>query len=87
MSRHQGFVPGVGSSEGNLCLGLPIVRFSNIVLQGSPSNEFTMRLDLTALPQNTTILPGETWNFQAWFRDKNPTQTSNFTHGVAVTFF
>jgi hypothetical protein len=28
---------------------------------------------------------GETWSFQAWFRDVNPGVTSNFTDGVAVT--
>jgi hypothetical protein len=30
--------------------------------------------------------PGETWSFQAWFRDPNPGPTSNFTDGVAVLF-
>ncbi len=29
---------------------------------------------------------GESWNFQAWFRDKNPGNTSNFTDGVSVLF-
>jgi hypothetical protein len=34
----------------------------------------------------TSILAGETWNFQAWYRDLNPTNTSNFTDGLSVTF-
>ena len=37
-------------------------------------------------PPPHTVLPGDTWNFQAWFRDMNPGPTSNFTDGVAVTF-
>ena len=32
------------------------------------------------------IQSGETWNFQAWFRDSNPTATSNFTDGLEIQF-
>jgi hypothetical protein len=48
-----------------------------------------LALDLNDTPTNTgttSILSGETWNFQAWFRDDNPTSTSNFSNAVAVTF-
>jgi hypothetical protein len=38
------------------------------------------------VPGNGPILQGETWNFQAWYRDVSPTQTSNFTDAVAVRF-
>ena len=31
-----------------------------------------------------SAMAGDTWNFQAWFRDANPSGTSNFTNGVAV---
>jgi hypothetical protein len=33
-----------------------------------------------------TAIPGETWYFQAWHRDANPTLTSNFTDAVSITF-
>ena len=32
------------------------------------------------------IQPGDTWNFTAWYRDQNPTPTSNFTDAVQVPF-
>ncbi|MCP3916270.1 MAG: hypothetical protein GY711_12005 [bacterium] len=34
----------------------------------------------------TLFQPGETWNFQCWYRDNNPGPTSNFTDAVSVTF-
>ena len=42
--------------------------------------------DLGNLPQGTSILPGDTWHFQLWFRDANPQITSNTSDAVAVTF-
>ena len=42
--------------------------------------------DLGDLPQGTVVSAGETWNFQLWYRDVNPTQTSNTSNGLAVTF-
>ena len=53
-----------------------------------PNGEFTIQVDLTSIPTSPphSVVAGETWNFQAWFRDKNPGSTSNFTNGVAVTF-
>ncbi|MCP3920687.1 MAG: hypothetical protein GY711_34605 [bacterium] len=42
-------------------------------------------VDTNALPTTPIAVaqPGETWNFQAWYRDGG---TSNFTNGVAVLF-
>jgi hypothetical protein len=37
-------------------------------------------------PVQSSVLPGDTWNFVAWFRDKNPTNTSNFTDGISILF-
>jgi hypothetical protein len=48
-----------------------------------------MAIDLLSMPTPTGFapaLPGETWNFQAWYRDSNPEPTSNFTGAVGVTF-
>ena len=46
-------------------------------------------IDALALPTPTGFVvaqPGETWNFQAWFRDSSPGTTSNFTDAVSITF-
>ncbi len=86
MSLHQGFLPLFGSSQGNLCLSLPIVRFSDDILVSSTSGEMVFVPDLSKLPQGTTVQPGDTWNFQLWFRDSNPMPTSNTTNGLALTF-
>ena len=37
-------------------------------------------------PAQQVVLPGEVWNFQAWFRDNDPRATSNFTDAVSVVF-
>ena len=42
--------------------------------------------DLTAIPGHGAVVVGETWNFQAWFRDNNPGQTSNSTDGYSILF-
>ncbi|MFT7679088.1 MAG: hypothetical protein ACI8QC_003087 [Planctomycetota bacterium] len=42
--------------------------------------------DLANLPNNVTIQPGDSWIFQYWFRDANPTPTSNTSDAVVVTF-
>ncbi len=86
MSLEQGFLPLFGGSQGNLHLGLPIVRFNSHILLSGPSGKATFVPDLSALPQGVSFSPGDTWSFQMWFRDANPGQTSNTTNGLAVTF-
>jgi hypothetical protein len=89
VSRTPGFVPFFGGSQGNLCLGPPIGRFAHDVLGTGASGAFALDVDTKALPMGhgaVEVLPGETWCFQAWFRDANPGPTSNTTDGVAVTF-
>ena len=92
MSQGQAYIPNFGGSQGILCVGAPIVRFTltagpgQQVDQTTVSGERSYRLDFGALPQGITFLPGETWNFQLWFRDQNPSQTSNTTDGISVMF-
>lgn len=90
MSQAQANVPGFGSSQGVLCLGPPIVRFDRSafgeIQQTNAQGERLLSLDLTNLPQGVVFQPGESWNFQLWFRDQNPTTTSNTTDGVTVLF-
>ena len=51
---------------------------------------FAVSVDPAALPQPTgsvSAMAGETWNFQAWYRDFVAGQvTSNFTDGWSVTW-
>ncbi len=37
-------------------------------------------------PFTRALQPGETWNFQCWYRDNDPGPTSNFTDAVSVVF-
>lgn len=87
-SETQDHVPHAGGSQGTLCLGGTIGRFNAHVFQTSPAGAATFSPDLTRLPVGPGIpaFPGETWTFQAWYRDLNPTVTSNFTDAIAVRF-
>jgi hypothetical protein len=62
-------------------------RFRELAQSSGPEGTFHVSVDLTDLPPGGAVaLPGETWRWQAWYRDKNPTSTSNFTDGVVTTF-
>ncbi len=88
----RGFTPNPGGSEGNLCLGGAIGR----LLQGPGAIFLTtadgsaeVRLELTMVPTPfgaMAVAPGDTRYAQAWFRDNNPTATSNFTNGLILEF-
>ena len=61
-----------------------IISSSDLDTQGPT---FSIQVDLTAVPQPTgtvAVQPGDTWNFQAWYRDLGG--TNNFTDAVSVTF-
>jgi hypothetical protein len=90
-SRTQGHVAGAGGSQGVLCLGGAIGRYVGLgqIRNSGTTGSFSLGIDLTTMPQpsgNVAVQPGETWNFQAWHRDANPTVTSNFTDALSVTF-
>ena len=95
ISLGSGFAQAPGSSQGNLCLdgGQPVGRHDQAgdvcVANGDGLIEFS--IDLSSLPGPTmsyAAQPGETLNFQVWFRDVDSTglPTSNFTDAVSVTF-
>ena len=87
-SQTQGLVMPPGS-QGNLCLGGAIGRYRQDILNTGADGAVELQLDLSDTPTPTgcvAIQPGETWNFQLWFRDVNPGPTSNFTDGVSITF-
>ncbi|MCP3918682.1 MAG: hypothetical protein GY711_24310 [bacterium] len=89
-SSDQGFIPMPGGSAGNFCLGggANLGRYDGMVQNSGATGEFSILIDLTAVPiatapGTTPILPGLTWNFQGWHRDG---ATSNFTDGVSILF-
>jgi hypothetical protein len=91
-SRMQGFVANPGNSQGNLCLGGAIGRYvgPNEVQNSGLTGTYELQLDLTRTPTPTgfvMIMPGETWHFQAWYRDLvGGVATSNFTDAISITF-
>ena len=87
-SVKQGFFPNVGGGQGNLCLSGTIGRFTKQAQKAGDAGTFSIDVDLTDLPPplQTMVLPGDTWYFQAWHRDKNPDTTSNLTDGVQIDF-
>lgn len=77
-------------NQGTFCLGQPYGRFNRpgeIVNSGS-NGRIDLHIDTTDLPLFPAVpaLAGQTWRFQAWFRDQNPGSTSNFSDAVAVLF-
>ncbi len=89
LSQTQGFVMQPGMSQGNLCLGGSIGRFIDLAQTSDVSGTLTFAVDPSMVPQPSStaaIQSGETWNFQAWFRDMNPASTSNFTQGLSILF-
>ena len=90
-SMSQAFVPGAGgTSNGNLCVGGTIGRLSapNQIQNSGTTGEFSLALDLTAIPQGSgfvTVTAGETWNYQAWYRD-GVGLGSNFTDGLEIQY-
>lgn len=80
-----------GGSQGRLCVGGAVGRYvrPGEVRRSDGAGRATLRLDLANTPSptaNVNVMAGETRFFQAWHRDANPTLTSNFTTGIAVTF-
>ncbi len=89
-SQPQGLTANPGGSIGTLCLGGSIGRLAMQIRSTSAVGYFDIEVDTTAVPQANGTLPilmGQTWNWQAWFRDNVAGQTtSNFTDAVSVTF-
>ncbi|MEZ6018178.1 MAG: hypothetical protein R3F49_23945 [Planctomycetota bacterium] len=86
MGRDSGSVPQAGGSQGTLCLSNVIGRLGATLQSSGPTGLFEARVMLDDLPANLggAVLPGDTWRFQAWFRDSGG--TSNFSDAVRVTF-
>ncbi|MCP3916081.1 MAG: hypothetical protein GY711_11035 [bacterium] len=87
VSQTTGMVQPPGS-QGNLCLAGSIGRYAQDVASSGPAGTLTLAVDTSALPLTppVAVAQGEVWNFQCWFRDQNPAQTSNFSSAVSVAF-
>jgi DNA-binding beta-propeller fold protein YncE len=86
-----GLVPNAGGSQGTLCLGGSVGRHNaaGLVMTANASGQMHLDLDLTNTPTPTgavSILAGQTWRYQCWYRDLNPTITSNFSDAIVLTF-
>ena len=48
----------------------------------------SQQINLGSIPLSPAVpvLPGETWCFQGWYRDNNPTPTSNFSDAIFMVF-
>ena len=87
-SDTQAFVMNPGGSQGHLCVGGSVGRFIGQIQNSGAAGTISLDVDLTQIPQPTgpvVGMVGDTWNFQCWFRDANPTATSNFSNAIEVT--
>lgn len=85
-SMDAGFTPNLAGGAGNLCLGGSLARINPSALQASSTGVMPFRINTNGLPQGSglvPVLPGQTWRFQAWFRDG---ATSNLSDAIAVLF-
>ena len=90
-SKTSGFIIQPGGSLGNLCVAGDIGRLvGGQILNSGFAGTFAADVNATAIPQPTgpvAAVVGETWHFQAWFRDFVGGQaTSNFTDGWRTTW-
>jgi len=91
--QNQGLIQNPGGSQGNLCLSGTIGRYvaPGQIMNAGANGSFALALNLTQTPAGSvfvSVTAGQTWNFQAWFRDIGPAGQpwSNFTDGLTLTF-
>ncbi|QDV06522.1 Legume lectin domain protein [Planctomycetes bacterium Poly30] len=91
-SQTQGFVMNPAGSAGNLCLAGGIGRYvgPGQIQNSGTIGSISLSIDLNQIPTPTGLVQasaGQTWNFQAWFRDASMgVPTSNFSDGLSLTF-
>ncbi|MEZ6014856.1 MAG: hypothetical protein R3F49_07080 [Planctomycetota bacterium] len=91
-SQTQGAIANPGGSQGVLCLGGSIGRYvgAGQIQNSGAVGEISLVIDLTQFPTPTgfvSVLPGQSWNFTAWYRDVvGGSATSNFANGLEITF-
>ena len=91
-SATQGLVANPGGSAGTLCLGGAIGRYvgPGQIRNSGATGAFSLAVNLTQHPTPSgpvSVSAGQTWNFQAWYRDAvGGVATSNFTDGYQIAF-
>ncbi|MFT7676072.1 MAG: choice-of-anchor B domain-containing protein [Planctomycetota bacterium] len=85
-SMTQANIPMAGGSIGTLCVGGNIGRFGAQQITSPGEMSLTLNLGNLPLNPNQAAMPGDTFHFQAWYRDLNPTAGSNFTDGISILF-
>lgn len=91
-SPSQGLWLNPGGSNGHLCLGGAIGRgVGGRVFQTNPTGNVSTYVDLLHMPTpillTVPVQPGETYHFQAWYRDSlGGVAGSNFTDAISVQF-
>ncbi|MDF1838113.1 MAG: S8 family peptidase [Planctomycetota bacterium] len=77
-------------SQGEFCLGGALGRFNagGQIRYTGATGAFSLDVPLNNSPTSPaqSVVAGQTWSFQAWHRDQNPFDTSNFTNVITVTF-
>ncbi|MCP3920791.1 MAG: hypothetical protein GY711_35135 [bacterium] len=86
MSETRTFVPAFGGGDGNLCVGPQGLALTSFIQSRDQTGVVVFAVPFEGLPGGTTIEPGSTWNFQYWFRDRNPAPTSNLSDAIEVRF-
>ncbi|MEZ6017089.1 MAG: S8 family serine peptidase [Planctomycetota bacterium] len=70
--------------DGFLCLSGTITRLGIAPIAGNTS---ALALNFNAAPVSSLVDPGETWNFQTWYRDALPGGAGyNLSNALRVTF-
>ncbi|MDF1839321.1 MAG: hypothetical protein P1V35_15745 [Planctomycetota bacterium] len=91
-SQTQASVPNFAGSLGTLCLGGSVGRFNrhDQIRHSGPFERIALQVNLSDIAQplgSTAIQPGQTWNFQLWYRDRTTSgSVSNLTSATSITF-
>ncbi len=91
-SQDQTFIANPGGSQGNLCVGGPtgLGRHLSTLQNSGGLGTMSAVIDTTQIPTHTgstvSIVAGQTYNFQCWYRDMVVVSTSNFTDATSITF-
>ncbi|MEL6907770.1 MAG: hypothetical protein AAFP22_20350, partial [Planctomycetota bacterium] len=87
-SETPGLVVMPGGTQGNLCLGGTIGRFNGQIAPSNSAGQLVIDVPIGLMPPPlpAAVSAGETWYFQLWHRDVNPTQTANFSEAIEVPY-
>lgn len=90
----RALVNNPANSQGDLCVGGKIGRFNGPgqIMSSGTTGSYNLQLDLTQFPMNPwqSVIAGETWCFQSWYRMPLPpvadNSDSDFTNAVEILF-